>query len=137
MHATPALSRQHRKRTVTDEKRRTTAMSTETTEPARTPLNEKALRGLIAQWREREEAAKGHGDREVSGYADALGVCANELERLTAAAFGGEHKCAFPCNPPGGSFWAPGPCLICGKTYERSQAERQMAEAQAAMEATS
>lgn len=21
---------------------------------------------------------------------------------------------AFPCNPPGGTIWAPGPCLHCG-----------------------
>ena len=48
----------------------------------------------------------------------------------------GEHEHRFPCNPPGGTFWAPGPCVVCGKTYERAQAERQLKEAQAAMEAT-
>jgi hypothetical protein len=46
------------------------------------------------------------------------------------------HECAFPLQPPDGMFWAPGPCRICGKTYDRSQAERALAEAQAAMEAT-
>jgi hypothetical protein len=46
-----------------------------------------------------------------------------------------DHKCLFPCNPPGGSFFAPGPCA-CGKTYARSQAEQMLAEALAAMDAT-
>jgi len=47
-----------------------------------------------------------------------------------------DHKCLFPCNPPGGSFFAPGPCGTCGKTYARSQAEQILAEARAAMKAT-
>jgi len=44
-----------------------------------------------------------------------------------------EHECQFPLQPPEGSFWAPGPCRTCGKTYERSQAERALREAQEAM----
>jgi hypothetical protein len=111
-------------------------VTTETTREARAPLDEKALRDLIGQWREREESLRSREDQEAHVYAAALGDCASELEQLTAAAFGGEHRCAFPCNPPGGTFWVPGPCRICGKTYERAQAERQLAEAQAAMEAT-
>lgn len=47
-----------------------------------------------------------------------------------------EHECRFPVNPPGGSFFAPGPCQGCGKTYPRSQAEQMLAEALAAMDAT-
>ena len=47
----------------------------------------------------------------------------------------GEHEHAFPVQPPAGTIWAPGPCQ-CGKTYERDRAERQLREAQAAMEAT-
>ena len=47
-----------------------------------------------------------------------------------------DHEHAHPVQPPQGSMWEPGPCRICGKTYARAQAERQMAEAQAAMEAT-
>ena len=46
------------------------------------------------------------------------------------------HECSFPCNPPGGTFFAPGPCGACGKTYERAQAERVLAEAVRAMNAT-
>jgi len=44
------------------------------------------------------------------------------------------HEHSFPC-PPGGTFWAPGPCSICGKTWDRAQAERQLREAQEAMAA--
>jgi hypothetical protein len=44
------------------------------------------------------------------------------------------HEHSFPCNPPGGTFWAPGPCSICGKTWELAQAEKAMAGAHAAME---
>jgi len=47
---------------------------------------------------------------------------------------GHEHK--HPVQPPEGTLWNPGPCRICGKTYARAQAERQLAEAQAAMAAT-
>lgn len=47
-----------------------------------------------------------------------------------------EHEHSFPCNPPGGSFWAPGPCTMCGITWDRAQAERLLQEAQAAMAAT-
>jgi len=49
---------------------------------------------------------------------------------------GKDHECSFPCNPPGGTMWAPGPCTICGKTWDRAQAEKALAEAQAAMAAT-
>jgi hypothetical protein len=45
------------------------------------------------------------------------------------------HNCSFPCNPAGGTFASPGPCE-CGKTYARSEAERMLAEAVAAMAAT-
>lgn len=51
-------------------------------------------------------------------------------------ASGTAHKCSFPCNPPGGTFFAPGPCVTCGKTFERAQAEKLLAEALAAMDAT-
>ena len=44
-----------------------------------------------------------------------------------------DHECQFPLQPSEGSFWAPGPCCTCGKTYERSQAERQLREAREAM----
>lgn len=45
------------------------------------------------------------------------------------------HECSFPVQPPRGSMGAPGPCE-CGKTWERAQAERMLAEAVAAMNAT-
>ncbi len=35
-----------------------------------------------------------------------------------------EHKHAFPCNPPGGTFLNPGPCE-CGKTYAQDIADRE------------
>ena len=109
---------------------------TETTQKARR-LEEKTLRDLISEWRQRQDAARQHGrqDREAAAYADVLGDCARDLDRLVAAAFGGQHECSFPCNPPGGTMWAPGPCSICGKTWDRAQAERMLAEAQAAMKA--
>lgn len=47
-----------------------------------------------------------------------------------------KHDCSFPCNPPGGTFFAPGPCRTCGKTYGRAQAETLLAEAVEAMNAT-
>ena len=47
-----------------------------------------------------------------------------------------EHDCSFPCNPPGGTFFAPGPCLTCGKSYERAQAEILLTAAVKAMDAT-
>jgi len=47
-----------------------------------------------------------------------------------------EHEHEFPVQPPEGSILAPGPCRACGKTWDRAQAERQLREAQAAMEAT-
>ena len=43
------------------------------------------------------------------------------------------HEHAFPCNPPGGTFWDPGPCQ-CGKTWAMAQAEKAVAGARAAME---
>lgn len=46
------------------------------------------------------------------------------------------HEHTFPVLWPQGTIWAPGPCRDCGKTYDRAQAERQLAEAQAAMAAT-
>jgi len=50
-------------------------------------------------------------------------------------ATGTAHDCSFPCNPPGGTIFAPGPCE-CGKTYDRAQAETLLAEAVKAMNAT-
>ena len=47
----------------------------------------------------------------------------------------GPHECSFPCNPPGGSWLSPGPCVTCGKTWALAQAQRQLAGAQAAMAA--
>lgn len=55
---------------------------------------------------------------------------------LVMAWSSGVHDCEFPVQPPEGTFLAPGPCRTCGKTYERSEAERALREAQAAMEAT-
>lgn len=49
---------------------------------------------------------------------------------------GAAHKCGFPVQPPAGSWLNPGPCEVCGKTWDRAQAERALAEAQAAMAAT-
>jgi len=46
------------------------------------------------------------------------------------------HECSFPVQPPEGTFSAPGPCRACGKTYDRAQAERLLAEAVEAMNAT-
>lgn len=46
------------------------------------------------------------------------------------------HECSFPVNPPGGTMWNPGPCSVCGKTWDRSQAELALAEGQAAMAET-
>lgn len=47
-----------------------------------------------------------------------------------------DHEHAFPVQPPEGSWLKPGPCRVCGKTYERHEAERMAAEAQALLEAT-
>lgn len=47
-----------------------------------------------------------------------------------------QHEHSHPVQPPDGSMWAPGPCRICAKTWDRVQAERQLREAQAAMDAT-
>lgn len=44
------------------------------------------------------------------------------------------HEHAFPVQPPDGSMWAPGPCRVCGKTWELAQAEKAMEGAKAAME---
>jgi len=46
-----------------------------------------------------------------------------------------KHDCLFPCNPPGGTIFAPGPCE-CGKPFARAQAEKLLAEAVEAMNAT-
>lgn len=43
------------------------------------------------------------------------------------------HEHAFPCNPPGGTFWDPGPCQ-CGKTYDQNTADRMLREALEAVE---
>lgn len=59
-----------------------------------------------------------------------------DFDQINADVTPGGHKCAFPCNPPGGTMWAPGPCRICGKTWDRAQAENALAEARAAMAAT-
>lgn len=109
-------------------------MSTETTAPP-TPrhLDEKPLRDLIGLWRERAGSVP-HA-REAEAYGEALGDCADELERFVASVVGGQHKHAFPCNPPGGTMQAPGPCRICGITWDRAQAEKQLREAQEAMAA--
>jgi hypothetical protein len=45
------------------------------------------------------------------------------------------HKHKFPVQPPKGTFFAPGPCLICDKPYTLAQAERELAEAQATLDA--
>jgi hypothetical protein len=42
------------------------------------------------------------------------------------------HKHSFPVQPPRGSWSDPGPCE-CGKTWARSQAERAIEEAAAAV----
>jgi len=47
-----------------------------------------------------------------------------------------DHKHAHPVQPPHGSIFRPGPCRICGTTYERARAEKALADAQAAMAAT-
>jgi hypothetical protein len=44
-----------------------------------------------------------------------------------------EHKHAFPVQPPEGSLAAPGPCRVCGKTWARAEAERQLKEVQAVL----
>lgn len=49
---------------------------------------------------------------------------------------GTAHECSFPIQPPEGSFFSPGPCQGCGKTFARSQAERKLREALAAMDET-
>lgn len=59
-----------------------------------------------------------------------------DFENSNADVMPGGHKCRFPLQPPEGTFWAPGPCRICGKTWDRAQAEQALAEAQAAMTAT-
>lgn len=63
--------------------------------------------------------------REVLGRAAMPGQPAPDVH--------GPHECSFPCNPPGGTFWNPGPCKTCGKPYVVAQAEAQLAEAQAAL----
>jgi hypothetical protein len=45
------------------------------------------------------------------------------------------HEHSHPCNPPGGTMWEPGPCSVCGKSYDLAVAEAQLARAQAAVEA--
>lgn len=72
-------------------------------------------------------------DEQAKANAEAMRrqLAEETLERAEAAAE--PHECSFPCNPPGGTFWAPGPCVTCGKPYAVAQAERQLAEAQAAL----
>ena len=48
---------------------------------------------------------------------------------------GTAHVCSFPVQPPHGTILDPGPCE-CGKTFARAQAEKQLREALAAMDAT-
>ena len=55
-------------------------------------------------------------------------------EMFAAAAPAADHEHSFPCNPPGGTFLRPGPCA-CGITFDHDQAQRQLREAQAALEA--
>lgn len=43
------------------------------------------------------------------------------------------HKHGFPCNPPGGTFWSPGPCE-CGKTYDQNTADQMLTRALEAVE---
>jgi len=45
------------------------------------------------------------------------------------------HEHAFPVQPPDGGLRDPGPCRICGITYNRARAERRLREAQAALAA--
>jgi hypothetical protein len=45
-----------------------------------------------------------------------------------------DHKCSFPVQPPH-FITRPGPCVTCGKTYVRAEAERQIAEARAVLDA--
>ena len=47
-----------------------------------------------------------------------------------------DHEHTHGVQPPEGTIWAPGPCRTCGKTWVRVQAEKALAEAQAAMAAT-
>ena len=44
------------------------------------------------------------------------------------------HEHEFPLQPPEGSFFAPGPCRVCGKPWVLDQAEKAMEGAKAAME---
>ena len=46
------------------------------------------------------------------------------------------HTHNHSAQPPEGSIWNPGPCRVCGKSWVRTQAEKALAEAQAAMAAT-
>ena len=43
-----------------------------------------------------------------------------------------EHDCSFAVLPPH-DLASPGPCQSCGKSWERSRAERSLADAVAAM----
>lgn len=45
------------------------------------------------------------------------------------------HECSFPVLPPDGTIFRPGPCEECGKAYAVAVAERELAEAQAALNA--
>jgi hypothetical protein len=47
-----------------------------------------------------------------------------------------DHKHVHGVQPPEGTIWNPGDCRICGKTWKRIQAEKALAEAQAAMAET-
>ena len=46
------------------------------------------------------------------------------------------HEHTHGVQPPEGSIWDPGPCQVCGRSWARVQAEKALAEAQAAMAAT-
>lgn len=49
--------------------------------------------------------------------------------------FDTSHKHEFPVQPPEGSWLNPGPCRRCGKTWALEQAEKDLADAQAALAA--
>ena len=44
-----------------------------------------------------------------------------------------DHKHSHPVQPPLGTLRHPGPCTVCGKSWARVQAEKQLREAQDAL----
>jgi NTP pyrophosphatase (non-canonical NTP hydrolase) len=46
-----------------------------------------------------------------------------------------DHEHAHSLQPPEGSYLAPGPCRTCGKSYDRTEAERGLAAARARLDA--